>query len=74
MARARNAARVEVLFTVWAKADKVKRWVPLMSGLIQQVALDEMIERQDRCRRTGYVCLFQIQPDGKKADERRGTS
>jgi hypothetical protein len=72
MAAPRNAkARVEVLFTLWAKHDKMRSWSPLMTGLAQQVALDEMIERQDRLRRTGDSCQFRVRPDGQSPDERR---
>lgn len=66
-------ARVEILFTVWAFSPPVKKWVPLMSGLNQQVALDEMIERQDRIRRSKFECRFAVRPDGKHPDDGRGT-
>jgi hypothetical protein len=76
----RPAARVEVFFTLWAKHEKVNPawagfkhgWMPLMTGLHHQMALDEMITRQDRVRRSGQPCQFKVLPDGKQPDERRG--
>jgi hypothetical protein len=71
MARARNTpARVEVRYTLWAKHDKMRSWSPLFTGLAQQHALDEMLARQDRIRRTGHDCRFRVLPDGKQPDER----
>lgn len=66
MARARR----EVRFTVWALNDRVRKWLPLDSGLSEQAAVEDMLERQDRVRRSGYATRFVVRPDGKKPDDR----
>lgn len=55
-----------MLFTVYAKNTKVgPRWIPLLVGLPSQVAVEEMVERQDRVRRSGQPCRFAVRPDGE---------
>lgn len=59
----------EARFTLWAKHDRVKRWLPLYTGVTQEWAIREMIIRQDRVRRTQTPCKFKVRPDGEKPDE-----
>lgn len=57
-------------WTLWAFHDRVGRWGPLLSGLRHSVAVDELVERQDRVRRNGQPCRFKLLPDGEPPDER----
>ena len=66
---ARQGRVQKVRYTLWARNSKGPRhWLPLFRGLSEQVALEEMIERQDRVRRTGHPCRFQVKPDGERPD------
>jgi hypothetical protein len=53
-------------WTLYAYHDKVKRWVPLFTGARHSIALDEMLTRQDRVRRSGEPCRFVMRPDGQR--------
>lgn len=56
------------MLSLWAFSPKVKRWVLLMPELRGQAAVDEMIARQDRVRRTGYDTVFKLLPPGEEPD------
>ena len=38
-------------WTVWARHDKVGKWIPLLTGLTGEEAVNEVWTRQDRLRR-----------------------
>jgi hypothetical protein len=57
-------------WTLWANNEKVKRgWLPIITGMRHSVAVDELITRQDRVRRSGEPCQFKIVEDGMPVDE-----
>lgn len=53
-------------WNVWVSHDKVRegKWSILLGGLTQHRAIDEMIVRADRVRRSGQPCRFRILPEG----------
>lgn len=57
----------EGTYVLWALHAKVKRWVPLFVGP-QQELVAEMIERQDRVRRSREPCRFVVRPEGIMPD------
>lgn len=57
-------------YTLWAYHDKVGRWVPLFTGARHSTAIDELVTRQDRVRRSGQPCRFRMLPDGEDPCER----
>jgi hypothetical protein len=52
-------------FTIWALHRDVKKWLPLMSGLTGEEAVNEVWTRQDRLRRRDEPCRIITLPDGK---------
>ena len=54
-----------VEWTLWAKHEKVKNWLPILTGLRHSVAIDELTTRQDRVRRSGERCVFKLLPMGE---------
>jgi len=56
-------------WTLWAFNEKVGKWLALDSGLRHQRAIGEMVERQNRVRKSGHPCVFKLLPDGQTPDE-----
>ena len=50
---------------LWAYHDRVARWVPLLTGMRHSVAIDELVTRQDRVRRSKQPCKFRLLPEGE---------
>jgi len=66
----RLKARVPVTYTVWAKHASVRSgWLPLFRGVSQERAVNEVVTRQDRVRRSGEPVRFTVAIDGKRPDE-----
>ena len=55
-------------WAVWCSHEKVKQgaWSVLLSGLSQGAAVDEMVHRQDRVRRSKQPCRFKVLPEGEQ--------
>jgi hypothetical protein len=66
-ARAHLFPKLAGRWNLWVSHDKVKQgaWSVLLSGLSQGVAVDEMIVRRDRVRRSGQPCRFKALPEGE---------
>lgn len=66
----RPRARVPVKYTLWAKHGNVRSgWLRLLTGLTQEQAVNEVVTRQDRVRRSGEPVRFTVAIDGKRPDE-----
>ena len=65
----KDRSRSRTLYTVWGQTKGARGWLPLVGGLSEPVALAEVIERQDRVRRTGHQARFTIAVDGVRPDE-----
>ena len=65
----KDRSRPRTLYTVWGQTKGARGWLPLVSGLSQQVAVEELVQRQDRVRRAGYQTRFTISVDGVRPDE-----
>ena len=60
------AATAMTTYTIFADHEKVKRgWLPLLTGLSQQAAAEELVARQDVVRRNGQPCKFKVLADGE---------
>ena len=55
-------------WNLWTSHDKVKagHWSVLIPGLSQRKAVEEMVERQDRVRRSGQPVRFKALPEGEE--------
>lgn len=65
----RHKARVPVLYTVWAKHPAVRDWIALVKGVSQERAVNEVVTRQDRDRRSGNGVKFTVTADGSRPGE-----
>ena len=52
-------------WVLWAKHEKVKRWVPLLRSEHRQVVVEELIARQDRTRRRKEPVVFKVLAEGE---------
>lgn len=52
-------------FTIWAKHDQVRRWLPILTGLTGDAAVAELTRRQDVLRRRDEPCRIVMLEDGK---------
>lgn len=58
--------------TVWAKHEKVKRgWMPVITYSSAQAAIDDVVARQDRVRRSKEPVRFKVLPLGEEPTDAR---
>jgi len=62
-------------WTLWGRNEKcgpmawspraVDGWLPIVAGMRHSVAVAELVERQNRVRKTQTPCVFKLLPDGE---------